>query len=481
MAKPVAPPLFGISLVLLAGMTLGSTGRSGLLPGALAAVSVIGCAGLVAGSWLPAWARRGALLAVCAALGCAYAAVRTDRIPMVAAETEASAARAVVVSIASFSGEQQRFWADLPALDPPIRVRVTVRSTETYPYGSVLRIDGTLVPAGPSSDGFNEAGFLRAHDAAGKLLADSVKPTGERAGNRFLRALHDIRSWLLDRLDPIAQAERQVAAGVVLGDTASLSDRLEAMFVRTGTTHMLVASGANVAIVAWMIERLLRPFGVRVALAATALAVLGFVVLAGGEASIVRAAFAYFVVVLAKQSGRPVHQPTLLAAVAFVMVALNPWSVLYNASFQLSFAAIVGLAVLGNWIASFAPVWWFKEFLAPTLAAELATLPILLYSFGQLSPISPVANLLALPLIPAIMVGGVATLAVPWFRPISWLTEGIATVLIRIIGFFAALPWASVPVDRYRSAVAAGAFLLFAIAVWCRHRWPRTAKEDDVG
>lgn len=419
------------------------------------------------------------VMSLIVALSVLYASLRSVTFPLVTQETELKGVRAIVVSTVVGADDSEQFYADILQDNTRTRVKVTLRAIQAFQYGEVILIDGTLVPPRDSST-FNESGFLRAHGAHGRLLAMSAQTTDERIGNRALIIFHDIRTWLLNRLHGIAEPERQIVAGIVLGDATAMPARIQDAFRQTGTTHMLVASGANVAILAWMIERILAGFGRRAGLILTGLVIIVFAVMAGGEASIVRAVLLYLILILAKLSGRRVHVPTILAAVAFGMVAWNPWTLLFNPSFQLSFAAIVGLMTLSNWFASRLPTWWLKEFLAPTLAAEVATLPILLFSFGQLSLIAPVINLIALPLVMPIMVGGVATLILPGFRLLVWATEGVTTLLLWIVEAGARVPWASATTDSHRLLASGSAMALFLILLVFRYRSKPKFVEADA-
>lgn len=475
----VAWPLLYGSLVSLLGLAIGSIGMVHVLPLSIGYLLLASAIGFLA-TWMPSVAIRWVLvLSFILALSAIYAAVRVATFPLVTSETTLKDARAIVVSLVDGSADSEQFYADIVQETGRFRVKVTLRAIEQFRYGDVLLLDGTLQPPRNTST-FNDSGFLRAHGAHGRMLATSAKRTGDRIGNRALLTFHDLRFWLLRRLGGIAEPERQIVAGIVLGDTTAIPTRIQDAFVRTGTTHMLVASGANVAILAWMIERLFAGFGRRVGLLLTGCVIVLFAIMAGGEASIVRAVALYLVLLLAKLSGRRVHSPTLLASVALGMALWNPWSLLFNPSFQLSFAAIIGLLTFSSWFASWMPLWWLKEFLAPTLAAEVATLPILLFSFGQLSLISPLINVLALPLVMPIMLGGVATLFTPWLKVLPWATEGITTLLLWIVAAGAKVPWASTTTDTHRIVASSLAGLVVVVLALLRARICVKSGELDV-
>ncbi len=469
-------PLLWCCLVFLAGIAIGSTGVPTVALIACGLFVALGLVGVVSSAQLPVL-RAVIVAGLVFACGMLFGAVRTLQTPMVNAPLEVRAATATAVSDGARTATTQRLYLDLQLAptEPKIRVRARVPSDTAIRYGEVLTVSGQLLPPRDSSS-FHETGFLRAHHARGILEVEELELVGERRGNAVLRWLHDVQTYLLGRLRVIRTPERSIVSGVLLGESGALPDWLSEAFRQTGTTHMLVASGANVALLAWMVEHLLAVFGIRVRMFLTSLLLLGFVVITGGDASIVRAVFLYLVVLLAAVSGRRVHLPTLLAVVATAMAVYTPWSILYDASFQLSFAAVAGLLIFSDWIARWLPTWWLQEFLAPTLAAQVATLPILLFSFGQLSIVAPLTNLLAGPIILPIMVGGIATLIAPWSRFLPWLTEGIAKLLLGIVSVGARLPWASVTTDTHRLLWSGIALGLFVVLLVLRYRWPKEAR-----
>jgi competence protein ComEC len=473
-------PLLCGSIALISGIAVGSLGKPSAIFFSCIFITSLSLIG-VAFSWVSEGVWRGWLIWSClVALGIVYATLRTLAFPITNIEDKLVKVQAIVVSNGSFSNDNQQLYLDLIDGHQRKRVRATLPTTDQFLYGQIITFSGSYIT--PRDDAsFVESSFLRAHNAQGKIKATEVEATDIRVGNVFLQRMHDFRLILLDRMLGIRQPERQIVAGVVLGDTASLPVNIKESFRRAGTTHMLVASGANVAILAWIIERVFIGLGLHLSLFITGGALLSFVAMTGGEASIFRAVMLYLVLILAKLSGRRIHAPTLVTFVALVMAAINPWVILYDPSFQLSFAAVIGLLIFGEWFSNLLPTWWLKEFFAPTLAAEVVTLPILLYSFGQLSIISPIVNLISLPLITPIMIGGIITLFVPWFKIIPWLTEGITTVLLWIVAYGARLPWASLTTDTHRIAWSGMAFCVFCCLCLIRYRHRVNVSKEERG
>jgi competence protein ComEC len=360
---------------------------------------------------------------------------------------------ATIVSVPERQGNYLNFYLDLS--EPPLRVITRVKTAQELVYGDKLRLSGEIAELEPKSD-FNERGFYRAHATQAKFQASSLEVIQHRQGNWLLGQIYELREIILARLnEAVNPPENQVVAGILLGVKADFSKQLEDAFRATGTTHILVASGSNVIIIAYIIEKLLAWADRRLRIASIVAILGGFIILSGADASVIRASIFYSLFILAQLVGRRPHAPTLIFFVALLMLLLNPWLVAYDVAFQLSFAAVLGLFTFAIWFASFIPTWFGKTFLAPTLAAQLTTLPVIAYHFGEVSLLAPLANLLVLPFVPLVMAGGAISIILPWILVNNWFTEGAATIIILTINWFAKLPFATWQFSHQSTLVAA--------------------------
>ena len=158
---------------------------------------------------------------------------------------------------------------------------------------------------------------------------------------------------------------------------------------------------------------LLRATGIgrRTRSALVLLAIVAYTLLAGAEASVIRAAAMGAVVLLARESGRPSGAAAALGLACWGLLLADP-TMIADIGFQLSVAATAGLLVLGGpaeravrrAVRGHGPAWLF-ETLGVSLAAQLATLPLILVHFGRLSLVSPFANLVIAPVVPLAMLG----------------------------------------------------------------------------
>lgn len=214
---------------------------------------------------------------------------------------------------------------------------------------------------------------------------------------RWVAGLRDfINGKIMALHDP---ALRSLLYCMILGNTNFVDYETGQSFRMTGVTHLLAISGMNVAIIAAGFVMLFGLFMKRKHsyLAACAVVIL-YVAAAGFGASIMRAGVMFVIFSLLKQRGAESEFLEAVVLSAFLVLVYNPFYVL-NAGFWLSYTAVIGIyffteplrrpfQVLGK------PV---SEILAVTLAANLATMPILLYSFHGVSVISPLANLIIIP------------------------------------------------------------------------------------
>ncbi|MDA1038475.1 MAG: DNA internalization-related competence protein ComEC/Rec2, partial [bacterium] len=242
--------------------------------------------------------------------------------------------------------------------------------------------------------------------------------------------------------------------GLLLGEK-SLPENSEEDFRRAGLSHIVAASGQNVNLVVMIMMSFLTKtfFRRKWASVIVICGIVVYVVLAGADAPVIRAGIMGTVIVFSKAIGRIPSNVNLLLLALALMLAHNPMLLRDDVGFQLSFAATAGLVVFEPRLArfvSFVPNWGeMRTALSSSLAAILATLPIMVLSFGEVSLVAPVANLLVLPLIPYVMgLGSVVVLISLVSLPLSYFLAAPAVGGLKLM-FFAAhflstLPFASI-------------------------------------
>ena len=256
----------------------------------------------------------------------------------------------------------------------------------------------------------------------------------------------------IDRLMP--QPYAGVAAGMALGTYSTLPDELFVNFSRTGTLHILAASGFNCAVLMLTMLLLFRLLRVsrRWAYFAVIPALILYMLVVGATPSIVRATIMAVLVSGAYLLGRISDPLNLLFAAALVILGLKPTD-LFDVGFQLSFAAVMGIMLLSPHIrplldrifsaegqpkrrrprASSALAWVNRnltEAMLATTAATAATLPITAQYFNQMSLVSLPANAAVALLAPPIFI---ISLFAPVLAVIPYVGHWIAAACMGLI------------------------------------------------
>jgi competence protein ComEC len=244
------------------------------------------------------------------------------------------------------------------------------------------------VEAPEAFDDFDYPAFLARQGIGGIVRARDVQVEGSAGGLARLAA--DARNWLLAGLnETVPEPEAALGAGILLGARAGIAPEVSSAFATAGLTHVVAISGWNIAIVAALIAGLTRPLETRrggrwLSAILGSSAVAGYVLLTGASPSVVRAALMAGALLVARFGGSRAHAASALAAAALLMLLAAP-AVLWDVGFQLSALATAGLIGFAAPLEARLAGWpgWLREPLALTLAAQLATLPVILTTFGH--------------------------------------------------------------------------------------------------
>ena len=382
-----------------------------------------------------------------------------------------------------------RLTEDGAATGPSWLVAATLPRYPEIEPGLIVTIDGSLraPPVGPYGD------YLRRIAVVATIQSRSLAVAGSVDGPTA--ALERLRRGAGDALAAaIPEPEAGLAAGIVIGLRDRVDRDLAADFTTVGASHVVAISGWNIAIVAATVAALARGFGRRRRSVILALAIVVYVLFAGASASVVRAAAMAGVVLIARESGRAGRAAAALSWAAAILLVVEP-SLVLDAGFQLSTLATAGIlawsdridrrlrTVTGGRLPG-----WLVESLAVSLAAQAATLPVVLATFGRLAIISPLINLAVVPLVApamaaalvALLGGAVAVLGGPGIVAIvaglpAW---ALLTLMCTVIRWGAGLPIASLTIDPPWTVVTGVAVAVapLAIVLIRRRRSPRPAR-----
>ncbi|HET8616321.1 MAG TPA: ComEC/Rec2 family competence protein [Actinomycetales bacterium] len=272
-------------------------------------------------------------------------------------------------------------------------------------WGQTVVVKGRLAPARPGSD------VVATLNARGPPVVTRSAPLSARVAER-------LRQGLRQACDGLARDARGLLPGLVVGDTSQQPEDLTAVLQATGLTHLSAVSGTNVTIVCVLALAVARGLGLgrRARLLAAAVVLLGFVVLARPEPSVLRAAIMGLIGLLALGTARRRAGVPALAAAVLVLLLADPW-LARSYGFALSVLATAGLLLWARpWAERLARVLPrpLAVALSVPLAAQAACGPVVVLLSGQVSLVSVPANLLAEPMVaPATVLGLTAALVSP--------------------------------------------------------------------
>jgi competence protein ComEC len=340
----------------------------------------------------------------------------------------------------------------------PVRGTVLVRAPR-FPecdYGDRLLVSGFLETP-PEFEGFSYRDYLARQGIYALVRYPRIQSVALDQGSPFWAAIYAVRdraNGLIARLvpDPEASLLQGILLGIESGIPASLYDDYNA----TGTSHIIVISGTNITILAALFARTFgRLLGKRRAYWFTLGGIILYVLLVGADAAVVRAGIMGTLYVTARYLGRQSTAYVSLFASAILLTLAKPLA-LWDAGFQLSFAATLGLILFTPPIERLFEralarlvsrdraqqiLRYLSDVLVVTLAAQVLTIPLVVYHFGRLVLVSPLANALILPVQPLVMsLGGVALLVgmVPFLAPaaqviawVPWLCLAYTNAIVR--------------------------------------------------
>ncbi|MBI2299541.1 MAG: DNA internalization-related competence protein ComEC/Rec2, partial [Armatimonadetes bacterium] len=335
-----------------------------------------------------------------------------------------------------------------------------------------------------------EFSFRRAlrSEAIGAVCWRAPPPVvlGHGGGWRLVRWSDRLRVAFADAIGrtmpgPAAPRFAGLLMGLVFGVRAvGVEPAMADAFRRAGVMHVLVASGTQVSLllacVYFLSLRLRLPPLVAVVLSVAL--VVPYTLIAGGQPSIVRAALMGMFVMGALVSGQDSDVPTALAASAGLILLCSPLQ-LQSLSFQLSYAACIGLFALGLPLAERAPRWVPRrpaQLFCLTLGAQLFVAPLVVWHFRALAPIGLVSNLPVIPVSGVLVVTGLAaSLTGSWLAPVAcllnWVSHTILGWMLSFVGWCASLRGGYVQPFAMTPAELAGAALLRGLPRQRRQHW----------
>lgn len=294
-------------------------------------------------------------------------------------------------------------------------ILVTASRYPEYKYLDRLKITGKLETPMETEE-FSYKNYLLKDYIYSVIYFPKIEKLGKPQGSTFSFVYSGIL-WIKDKMrnsirNNFLPPQSSLLEGVILGDKHVISQDIKDKFRNTGLSHIIAVSGLHIVILSSIVMYILLMLGLwrNQAFYGAIIFILIYVALVGFPASAVRAGIMGIIYLLAQKLGRQTTSTRIIVLVAALMLLFNPLLLFYDVGFQLSFLAVLGIILLDPIIKSLVKIpSKYQNTLSlftVTISAQIFTLPLIIYNFGNISFVSIFTNILILPVIPAIMLFG---------------------------------------------------------------------------
>ncbi|MBO4655361.1 MAG: ComEC/Rec2 family competence protein [Bacteroidales bacterium] len=238
--------------------------------------------------------------------------------------------------------------------------------------------------------------------------------------------------------------EYSIITAILLGNDETMDPTLKASYASAGVSHILCVSGMHVGVIFMILNFLLQPleYSRPLRLLKAVLLMLFIWVYAcitGLSPSVTRAATMFSFVTIGNMLRRNTNIFHSLFASLFILLIINPL-LIFEIGFQLSYAAVFGIVIFQQklvalWEPKRKIINYFWNLITVSVAAQLATFPLSVYTFGQFPNYFLLANLSVISLSFLVVVSGVCLLAVSFIPIVSSWIAWLLTHEIRLMNF----------------------------------------------
>ncbi len=315
----------------------------------------------------------------------------------------------VYIKIKRIGGENCEFYGDTDELRNELTTKIILYSDDVDDLylGQKLVFSGTVsLPDEPTNPGeFNSRKYYRNKGIfiivySGKILAVSGKKSTIK---ETLRSIREKAEYVYDTVFDDNKAD--IVKAMLLGVKSGMDKDIKRLYQLNGIAHVLAISGVHIAIIGmWLFNRLRKLIGSYwISGAAAILIVALYGVMTGMAESTTRAVVMLLISLVGKALGRTTDMMTSAGVTCIIMAFANPY-IIMDAGFELSFAAVMGIAVINEaLIKIFGKGGKIRQSLFVSLSATLATLPIIIYNYYQFPLYSIFLNLIVVPLVSVII------------------------------------------------------------------------------
>lgn len=361
------------------------------------------------------------------------------------------------------------------------KVSVMTDRWPEYHYGDRIKISGVISLPSDNS-GFDYSRYLMKEGLAGVMSWPQIEGLEQNQGNPVYAALLRLKNKMQQSFErELSPPQSSLLTAIILGDERQVSTEWKNILNISGIRHITSVSGMHIVIFSDILMALCLAIGLwrGQAFYLALLALWLFIIMVGAPPPAIRAGVMGGLLLLGQKIGRENVSGRAVVMAAAFMVFQNPALLRGDIGFQLSFLATLGIIYLGpifrSRIAGITGRNFLSELLAMTFSAQIFTLPVLIYNFGYFSLVAPLANILVVPLLSAVMAAGFALgLSGMIWHALAWLVSlpawFLMTYFLRVAEYASKIPMASISLKISWPWFLTAYGAIGALTAWLCHR-----------
>lgn len=332
-------------------------------------------------------------------------------------------------------------------LEQPESVLVRLPVDQPIHYGDILSLAGQLQEP-RSFSGFDYESYLQRFGVFYLLQKpENIEVLASGQGNVVLQKASALRGWFVQKVkERVSYPYSVLGVGVLVGVKEVFPPSLDDMIRKSGLQHIIVVSGFNITIIVLVVALLFRRFGRVFQFGMCVGSILFFLALTGADPPVVRAGVMGIIAAYGVLEGKSADMPNVLLFAAMVLALWNPWLLMHDLGFQLSFMATAGIILFvsrAQKMLSFIRWEFLRDVLAVSLVAQISVFPLLSYTFADVPMGGILANIFVEPLVPLMMLFTFLTALVP-FHLLALATTVVGSGIFWCARVFSLLPEVSI-------------------------------------
>ena len=347
------------------------------------------------------------------------------------------------------------------------------KENTVYDYGDYIRFTGEFSEAQEQRNykGFNYREYLKSKNIYGIVRTGNIEVLVKDRGSFLGQIISNIRTSITGKLEMLLpRRTNQLACGILLGKMDAIPEEDIEYFRESSLAHVLAVSGGHTAYVILGIAYVLNKSNLskKFVILFTILILFLFMLLTGASSSVIRACIMASVIIFSKIVHKKADMATTICFSLLIMLIINPFYLL-DIGLLLSYGGTIGIILFQKTISKFLEKRfpkgvvskYIREVLAVTISAQIIILPITVVYFNTINTVFALANLLASPLIGAIMLLGFFTIVM------SYVFLPIASIIAFFLDF---LLFLLLSISKYVSIIPFANFMVITpsgTTIWC--------------